>query len=61
MLSLCRHAVHQDEQIPQAWELRMEKSAEKWGPRKAPSGGPGGNAFSGGQGAKPPEAEAEGF
>ena len=36
----------------------MEKSAEKWGQQKAPSGSPGGNAPGGGQGAKPPEAEA---
>ena len=45
----------------QAWELRMEKSAEKWGawgPQKASSVGPGGNAPGGGQGASPPEAEA---
>ena len=27
-----------------------------WGPQKAPSGGPGGNAPGGGQWAKPPEA-----
>ena len=27
-----------------------------WGPQKALSGGPGGNAPSGGQGVKPPEA-----
>ena len=27
-----------------------------WGPQKAPSGGPGGNATGGGQVAKPPEA-----
>ena len=27
-----------------------------WGPQKAPSGGPRGNAPGGGQGAKPPEA-----
>ena len=40
----------------QAWELRMEKSAEKWGPQKAPSGGPEGSAPGGGKGAKPPEA-----
>ena len=43
----------------QAWELRMEKSSEKWGPwgpQKFPSGGPGGNAPGGGQRAKPPEA-----
>ena len=40
----------------QAWELRMEKSAEKWGPQKAPIGGSGGNGPGGGQGAKPPEA-----
>ena len=32
-----------------------------WGPQKAPSGGQGGNALGGGQGAKPPEAEAEAF
>ena len=30
-----------------------------WGPQKAPSGVPGGNAPGGGQGAKPSEAEAE--
>ena len=29
-----------------------------WGAQKAPSGGPGGNAPGGGQGVKPPEAEA---
>ena len=29
-----------------------------WGPQKAPSGGPGGDAPGGGEGAKPPEAEA---
>ena len=29
-----------------------------WGPQTAPIGGPGGNAHGGGQGAKPPEAEA---
>ena len=29
-----------------------------WGPQKAPSRGPGGNAPDGGQGALPPEAEA---
>ena len=27
-----------------------------WEPQKAPSGGPGGNAHGGGQGAKPPQA-----
>ena len=32
-----------------------------WGPQMAPSGGPGGNAHVGGQGAKTPEAEAEAF
>ena len=32
-----------------------------WGPHNAPSGGPGENATSGGQGANPPEAEAEAF
>ena len=42
----------------QAWELRMEKSAEKWEPQKALSGGPEGNSPSGDQGAKPPEPEA---
>ena len=50
--------------MDQAWELRMEKSAEKWGqwgPQKAPSGYLGGNAPGGDQGAKPPEAEAEAF
>ena len=36
----------------------MEKSAEKWGSQKAPSGGPGGNAPGGAQEAKPPEGEA---
>ena len=42
----------------QAWDLRMEKSAKvgAWGLQKALSGGPGGNAPGGGQGAKPPEA-----
>ena len=39
----------------------MEKSAEKLGPQKAPSGGPGGNAPGGGQVVKPPEAESEAF
>ena len=39
----------------------MEKSAEKWGPSVAPSGGPGGNASGGGQGALPPETETEAF
>ena len=42
----------------QAWELRMEKSAEKWGPSAAPSGGSEGNAPGEGQGVKPTEAEA---
>ena len=39
-------------QGPQAWELRMEKSAEKWGSegRRRP--------LVGVQGAMPPEAEA---
>ena len=31
----------------------MEKSAEKWGPQKAPSGGPVGNAPGGGRGRSP--------
>ena len=34
---------------------------EAWGPQKAPSGGSGGNAPGGGQGAKPRKAEAEAF
>ena len=31
---------------------------QAWGPSAAPSAGPGGNAPGGGQGAKPPVAEA---
>ena len=40
----------------QAWELRMEKSAEKWGswePQKTPSGDPGGNTPVGVRGEAP--------
>ena len=45
--------------INQAWELRIEKSVEKWGPggrKRPPVGVSAVNAPGGGKGAKPPEA-----